>query len=66
MHRPRPLGHRHRPPPAQAATRPHRRAGVPRRPTRPSLRTPRARRRDTCPATGRGKLSYPRAEYLFK
>ncbi|HTR93398.1 MAG TPA: hypothetical protein VMI73_16835 [Trebonia sp.] len=22
--------------------------------------------RDTCPVTGRGRLSYPRAEYLFK
>jgi hypothetical protein len=60
------VGHRHRPPPAPPATRPHLRTGLPRRPARtPSgPRAPAAA--DICPTTGRGRLSYPHAEYLFK
>ncbi|MFI7059181.1 tyrosine-type recombinase/integrase [Streptosporangium canum] len=50
-------------PPAQRADR---RAALPGRPTRPHLRTPASAATDICPITGRGRLSYPRAEYLFK
>ncbi|WP_245646944.1 site-specific integrase [Microtetraspora niveoalba] len=56
-------------PPARRSPVPgerHRRAGVPGRPPRPRLRQASARGRRLCPATGRGRLSYPRAEYLFK
>ncbi|MEV4186619.1 site-specific integrase [Streptosporangium canum] len=58
--------HRHRPPAAPPTPRPHGRAGVPGRPPRSHLRTPGARGRRHLPVTGRGRRSYPRAEYLFK
>ncbi|MFI6904789.1 tyrosine-type recombinase/integrase [Nonomuraea sp. NPDC050394] len=60
------MGHLHGPDPAPPAGRPHHRAGVPGRLTRPTSgqRAPPAA--DICPVTGRGRLSYPRAEYLFK
>jgi site-specific recombinase XerD len=60
----RTLGDPNRPAAAPAAGRAHHRAGVPCRPPRPRRRAPALA--DVDPETGRGRLSYPRAEYLFK
>jgi len=61
----RALGNPDRPAAAPAVGRPHHRAGVPRRPARPGLRRRAAAPAEVDPTTGRGRLSYPRAEYLF-